>query len=100
MIGRLRGTVAAMGEGQALIDVGGVGYVVHCGSRTLSKLKLGEAAEIFVETQMSEAAIRLYGFAAGEERAWFTRLQDAPGVGAMGFHSGDFDDFGRARTDS
>lgn len=82
MIGRLKGSVAAVGEGQALIDVGGVGYLVHAGARTLGRLTVGEATEIFVETQMSESAIRLFGFASGEERAWFARLQDAPGVGA------------------
>lgn len=82
MIGRLRGTIAALGEGQALIDVAGVGYLVHAGSRTLQKLAIGEAAELFVETQMSESAIRLFAFVSGEERAWFARLQDAPGVGA------------------
>jgi Holliday junction DNA helicase RuvA len=82
MIGRLRGTIAAVGEGQALIDVAGVGYLVHAGSRTLSRLAVGEAAELFVETQMSESAIRLFAFVSGEERAWFARLQDAPGVGA------------------
>jgi Holliday junction DNA helicase RuvA len=71
-----------VGEGQALIDVSGVGYLVHAGSRALQKLVVGEAAELFVETQMSESAIRLYGFLSGEERAWFARLQDAPGVGA------------------
>lgn len=82
MIGRLRGTIAAIGEGQALIDVQGVGYLVHAGSRTLAKLTVGEAQELFVETQMSESAIRLFAFATGEDRAWFARLQDAPGVGA------------------
>lgn len=82
MIGRLRGTIAAVGEGQALIDVNGVGYLVHAGSRTLAKLTVGEAQELFVETQMSESAIRLFAFVTGEERAWFARLQDAPGVGA------------------
>ena len=82
MIGRLKGTIAAVGEGQALIDVNGVGYLVHAGSRTLAKLAVGEAAEMFVETQMSESAIRLFGFVAAEDRAWFARLQDAPGVGA------------------
>lgn len=82
MIGRLRGTIAAIGEGQALIDVSGVGYLVHAGSRTLQKLSIGEAAELFIETQMSESAIRLFAFTSGEERAWFARLQDAPGVGA------------------
>ncbi len=82
MIGRLKGVIAATGEGQALIDVGGVGYLVHAGSRTLARLNVGEAAELFVETQMSESAIRLFAFPTGEERAWFARLQDAPGVGA------------------
>jgi Holliday junction DNA helicase RuvA len=82
MIGRLKGIIAAVGEGQALIDVNGVGYLVHAGSRTLGKLGVGEAAELHVETQMSESAIRLFGFVSGEERAWFARLQDAPGVGA------------------
>jgi len=82
MIGRLKGVIAAAGDGQALIDVQGVGYLVQAGSRTLARLAVGEAAEIFVETQMSESAIRLYGFVSGEERAWFARLQDAPGVGA------------------
>jgi len=82
MIGRLRGSIAAIGDGQALIDVGGVGYLVHAGARTLARLQVGQAAEIFVETQMSESLIRLYGFLSGEERVWFARLQDAPGVGA------------------
>ncbi len=82
MIGRLKGTVAGVGENQALIDVGGVGYLVQAGVRTLQKLTVGEAAQVFVETQMSESAIRLYAFAEAEERAWFARLQDAPGVGA------------------
>ena len=82
MIGRLKGVVAGVGEAQALIDVGGVGYLVQAGARTLQKLAVGQAAQVFVETQMSESAIRLYAFAEAEERAWFARLQDAPGVGA------------------
>jgi holliday junction DNA helicase RuvA len=82
VIGRLRGTVAAVGDGQALIDVGGVGYLVHAGARTLARLVVGEAVEAHVETQVSETAFRLFAFLSGEERAWFARLQDAPGVGA------------------
>jgi len=38
MIGRLWGVVAEVGEEEALIDVMGVGYVVKCGARTLSRL--------------------------------------------------------------
>jgi Holliday junction DNA helicase RuvA len=82
VIGRLRGVVAAVGDGEALVDVSGVGYRVHAGARTLARLSIGEAVELHVETQVSETAFRLFGFLSGEERAWFARLQDAPGVGA------------------
>ena len=83
MIGRLRGLVAEVGEEDALIDVGGVGYVVRCGARTLGRLPaLGEEALIHVETQWSEATgTRLYGFLAREERQAFVLLQGVQGVG-------------------
>lgn len=83
MIGRLRGLVAEVGEEDALIDVGGVGYVVRCGSRTLDRLPaLGDEALIHVETQWSEATgMRLYGFLARDERRAFVALQAIQGVG-------------------
>ncbi len=83
MIGRLRGQVAEVGEEEALIDVSGVGYVVRCGSRTLSRLP-GPGDEVFlhVETQWTEGAgLRLYGFLAREERRAFVMLQAIQGVG-------------------
>jgi Holliday junction DNA helicase RuvA len=83
MIGRLRGLVAEVGEEEALIDVGGVGYVVRCGSRTLARLPApGEEALLHVETQWTEGAgMRLYGFVARDERAAFVMLQAIQGVG-------------------
>jgi Holliday junction DNA helicase RuvA len=83
MIGRLRGLVAEVGEEEALIDVGGVGYVVRCGSRTLDRLPApGDEALLHVETQWSEATgIRLYGFLARDERRAFVALQNIQGVG-------------------
>lgn len=83
MIGRLRGLVAEVGEEDALIDVGGVGYVVRCGARTLGRLPApGEETLIHVETQWSEATgTRLYGFLAREERQAFVTLQAIQGVG-------------------
>ncbi len=82
MIGRLKGVIASVGADQVLIDVGGVGYVAAAGGRLLSRINPGEPAELHVETQMSESAIRLYAFESDEARAWFARLQDVPGVGA------------------
>jgi len=83
MIGRLRGVVAEVGEEDALIDVGGVGYVVRCGSRTLSHLPPpGDEALLHVETQWTEAqGMRLYGFSTREERRAFVMLQAIQGVG-------------------
>lgn len=82
MIGSLQGVVAAVGEEHALIEVGGVGYVVQAGGRTLARLSAGATVKLFIETHVREDAIRLFGFAAEEERAWFAHLQTIPGVGA------------------
>jgi Holliday junction DNA helicase RuvA len=82
MIGKLTGRVDFLGTDHAIIDVGGVGYVVQCASSTLSRLALGASATLWVETKMSEEAIRLYGFLAGDEREWFRLLQTVQGVGA------------------
>ena len=82
MIGMLKGVVAAIGEDVALIDVGGVGYVIQGGSRTLARMGVGEAVIAYVETHVREDAIKLFGFLSEEERAWFAHLQTAPGVGA------------------
>jgi Holliday junction DNA helicase RuvA len=82
MIGLLKGAVAAIGEDAALVEVGGVGYVVQAGARTLQKLHVGEAARLHVETHVREDAIRLFGFLSEEERCWFVHLQSVPSVGA------------------
>src|SRR5688572_11890933 len=82
MIGSLQGVVAAVGEEHALIEVGGVGYVVQAGGRTLARLSVGATVKMFIETHVREDAIRLFGFGAEEERAWFAHLQTIPGVGA------------------
>jgi len=83
VIGRLRGVVAEVGEEDVLIDVGGVGYVVRCGARTLGRLPApGDEALLHVETHWSEAAgPRLYGFITREERRAFVMLQVIQGVG-------------------
>jgi Holliday junction DNA helicase RuvA len=82
MIGSLQGVVAAVGEESALIEVGGVGYVVQASGRTLGRLGVGANARLYIETHVREDAIKLFGFDSEEERAWFAHLQTIPGVGA------------------
>lgn len=82
MIGKLTGVVDAVAEDHAILDVGGVGYLVHCPTSTLNRLAAGAAASLAIETKVSEDAIRLYGFSAIEEREWFRLLQGVQNVGA------------------
>jgi len=82
MIGKLAGIVDSVAADHAIIDVGGVGYVVHCPSSTLARLLPGTTATLAVETKLSEEAIRLYGFMSAQERDWFRLLQTVQGVGA------------------
>ncbi|MGE5369586.1 MAG: Holliday junction branch migration protein RuvA [Chloroflexota bacterium] len=83
MIGKLKGLIDSYGEDFVIIDVNGVGYVVHCSGRTLQKLpRAGEAAALAIETQVREDSIKLFGFANETERDWFRLLQTVQGVGS------------------
>jgi len=82
VIGKLKGLVDATGDGWVIVDVGGVGYEVHCASRTLARLPArGQSVELAIETHVREDAIRLFGFANELERRWFRLLQGVQGVG-------------------
>lgn len=82
MIGSLQGIVAALSEEAALIEVGGVGYLVQAAGRTLAHMSVGAPVRLYIETQVREDAIRLFGFESEDERGWFAHLQTIPGVGA------------------
>lgn len=82
MIARLKGIVDAIGADSAVIDVNGVGYLIFASGRTLSRLAVGEAAAVEVETHVREDHIHLYGFADAAERDWFKLLTTVQGVGA------------------
>ena len=83
MIAHLRGRLDATGVDHAVIDVGGVGYLVGCSSRTLAALgPVGEAATLHTEMLVAEDFIRLVGFARADERDWFRLLTGVQGVGA------------------
>jgi holliday junction DNA helicase RuvA len=75
--------VAALEDGHCVLDVNGVGYLVHASSRTLAALPPAPAmARVLVETQVREDAITLYGFIETDERDWFRLLTTVQGVGA------------------
>ncbi|HEY1631476.1 MAG TPA: Holliday junction branch migration protein RuvA [Rhizomicrobium sp.] len=82
MIGKLTGIVDSIAEDHAIVDVGGVGYLVQCPASTLSRLAAGATVSLMIEMKVSEDAIRLYGFLAAEEREWFRLLQTVQNVGA------------------
>ena len=82
MIARLRGTLAESGADHAVLDVGGVGYLVWCSGRTLSAIgEVGGDVLLFTEMQVREDAITLYGFGSAAERETFRLLTSVQGVG-------------------
>ena len=83
MIAKLRGILDDTGADWAVIDVAGVGYLVHCSARTLAALgAAGEACTVFTDLQVSENDMRLLGFAEAAERDWFRLLTQVQGVGS------------------
>jgi Holliday junction DNA helicase RuvA len=82
MIGKLKGIIDSYGEDHIIVDVNGVGYVVHCSARTLQALPAqGEPVALAIETHVREDQIRLFGFLSDVEREWFRLLQTVQGVG-------------------
>jgi Holliday junction DNA helicase RuvA len=82
VIARLTGRVEAIEADRCVIDVGGVGYLVHASTRTLAAVPSGTAASLLIEMQVREDAIVLFGFFESAEREWFRLLTTVQGVGA------------------
>jgi holliday junction DNA helicase RuvA len=83
MIGKLKGVIDSYGEDFIVLDVNGVGYLVHCSARTLQELPgVAKPATLSIETHVREDQIKLFGFVTDVEREWFRLLQTVQGVGA------------------
>jgi Holliday junction DNA helicase RuvA len=83
VIAKLSGTLDSIAPDGAVIDVGGVGYLAFCSTRTLSRLPpAGASVRLLVETHVREDHIHLYGFIDATERDWFRLLTTVQGVGA------------------
>ncbi len=83
MIAQLTGRIDQLAEGSCIVNVNGVGYLVHASTRTLAALPPPPApARLLIETHVREDAILLYGFGEPAERDWFRLLTTVQGVGA------------------
>lgn len=83
MIAKLSGRLDETGEDWAIVDVQGVGYLVHCSATTLRALgEVGEGCTVHTDLQVSENDMRLLGFAESAERDWFRLLTTVQGVGS------------------
>lgn len=81
MIAYVRGSVAAMSQGTAVVDVGGIGFELQCTPSTLAELRVGQPASLAASLVVREDSLTLFGFADDDERTVFETLQTVTGVG-------------------
>ncbi len=83
MIGKISGRIDHRGADHILIDVRGVGYVVHCSDRTLAALPpAGESAALYTDLLVREDLLQLFGFTTLVEKEWHRLLMSVQGIGA------------------
>ena len=83
MIGKLTGRIEHIDTDHAIVDVQGVGYIVHAHSRDLTRMgTAGETASFWIEMQVREDSMSLFGFLNKNEQDWFRLLLNVQGVGA------------------
>lgn len=83
MIGKLSGRLDWRGGDQVLIDVRGVGYIVHVNDRTMAALPgVGEAVSLYTDMLVREDLLQLFGFATLLDKEWHKLLTTVQGVGA------------------
>lgn len=83
MIGRIAGVILHRAMDHVLIDVRGVGYIVHVSNRTAAALPpVGEACALYTELLVREDLLQLFGFPTLLEKEWHRLLMTVQGVGA------------------
>lgn len=83
MIGRISGRLDWRGPDHVLIDVRGVGYIIHVSERTLAGLPgIGEAVSLYTDLLVREDLLQLFGFPTMLEKEWHKLLMTVQGVGA------------------
>jgi Holliday junction DNA helicase RuvA len=81
VIAHVDGTVVERREGAVVVDVNGVGYLVHVSATSLASLPAGERVRIRTYTHVREESLDLFGFASEEEEAVFRELIGVKNVG-------------------
>ena len=81
MIASVRGTVEAVSLDSVVIEVGGLGFLVHATPATLAALRVGQPAALDTSMVVREDSLTLYGFADADEREVFEIVQTVSGVG-------------------
>ena len=83
MIGKISGRLDWRGSDTVLIDVRGVGYIVHVNERTMASLPgVGEAVSLYTDLLVREDLLQLFGFPTMLEKEWHKLLMTVQGVGA------------------
>ncbi|MBQ6854378.1 MAG: Holliday junction branch migration protein RuvA [Alphaproteobacteria bacterium] len=83
MIAKLMGILDSIWDGYVIVNVSGVGYRVFCSTKTISNLSgVNQPVSLFIETQVREDSIRLFGFLTPTEQDLFNTLTVVQGVGA------------------
>jgi Holliday junction DNA helicase RuvA len=82
MIAHVRGTVEQVGDQNAVLEAGGIGYLIHASAATLSRLpRRGETARLFTYMQVTDTGVSLHGFLTQEELNIFRMLIAVSGIG-------------------
>lgn len=83
MIGRIAGIILHRARDHVLIDVRGVGYIVHVSERTAASLPpVGQAVALYTDLMVREDLLQLFGFPSMLEKEWHRLLTSVQGVGA------------------
>lgn len=83
MIGKLSGVLEYRAADHILIDVRGVGYIVHVSDRTMAGLpRVGEAVALYTDLLVREDLMQLFGFPSLVEKEWHRLLMTVQGIGA------------------
>ncbi|KEO52708.1 Holliday junction branch migration protein RuvA [Thioclava pacifica] len=83
MIGRIAGIIIHRALDHVMIDVRGVGYIVHVSQRTAQSLPpVGEACALYTDLLVREDLLQLFGFPTLLEKEWHRLLTSVQGIGA------------------